>query len=183
MCMDNILIVFISMDNDREAKRVMGNVLWGYPDLIKKLFDEVGPALAKDRKKRRRDGEEAEQQDTATDHVDNVPEVVAKENTAPAPSQSSEPTSLDNVSGLPNVRLTHIQLNVQSHSDDHPSTSDEHSLLIATSVTSEALEPSSADPIQKRNAEEVAGTPNDIEEVLSTLDGSRIAQRNEESGE
>lgn len=127
MCMHSLLIL-IRMDNDRNVKRSLEKALWGYPDLVKKLFEVLGPALAEEREKRR-EKEEAVQQRTTMEHVDNVSEVVAEDNdnTTPVTSQASESTSLDNISERPDVRKTDSQGQL-----------DERPWLTATSASTEA---------------------------------------------
>lgn len=178
------------MDNESYVKERFRRHLWGYPDLFK-LFEGVGPALAEEREKRRGEREDAEQQRMTTEHVINIPKVLAEDNgnTAPDPSQSSKPTYIDGGSGLSDVRKIDSQLDAQSQSDDHlptSTTSDERPLRTATSATIEALESTSVVPILQPNLDEVAGTPNEIEEVPSTLEdkhgGSHNAHSREESG-
>lgn len=71
-------------------------------------------------------------------------------------------------------------------SSPHFPTSDEHPLRTASSVTTEVLEPTSVVPIPQPNLDKVAGTPNKIKEVPSTLEvndrGLRNAHIKEESG-
>lgn len=186
----NKLLNWISMDNESYVKERFRRHLWGYPDLFK-LFEGVGLALAEEREKRRREKEDTEQQRMTTENVINIPEVLAEDNgkTAPDPSQSSKPTYIDGGSRLSDVRKIDSQLDGRGQPDDHLPTSttcDERPLRAATSATIEVLESMSVIPIPQPNLDEVAGTPNELEEVPSTLEnkygGSRNAHRKEESG-
>lgn len=121
------------MDREEYAEQRVRKLLWGYPDLVVKFCEELRPALEEAREKIKKEREEAEQQKKTTEQVSNVPEVDAedKNDNAPVPSQSSENAPITGGSGL--------QLDSQVHPDDHPLTSYEHRLLIATSGTMEAL--------------------------------------------
>lgn len=76
--MNNILI-WISMNNDSQAKQRFRGLLWGYPDLVKELFEKLGPALVEARETRReRKGAKEEKNTTENVNNLNVPEVMAK---------------------------------------------------------------------------------------------------------
>lgn len=47
----SILLIYISLESTPFGRNLFGGILWGYPDLVKKLFDVVGPALVEERKK------------------------------------------------------------------------------------------------------------------------------------
>lgn len=147
--MHSLLILF-RMDNDRNVKRSLGKALWGYPDLVRKLFEVLGPALVEERE-RRREKEEAVQQRTTMEHVDNVSEVVAEDNddTTPVTPQANESPSLDNISECPDVKMTDSQGQL-----------DERSRLTATSASTKAPKPTSGDLILRPNIEEEVATPN-----------------------
>lgn len=172
------------MSNDPSGLQYLRARLWGYPDLVKKLFDVLVPALVEEHEKKRRVREEVEQQNLTMEHIDDGPEVVAedKEDTAPAPSQSNESAVVDHGTGLPDVRNPESQ----GQPEDHSPALDERPLPTAASATMEALEPTPGVSIPQTNMEEAAGTPKEIEEVPSTSDNnneeSRIAQNKEESG-
>lgn len=173
------------MTNDSTCLQYFRAMLWGYPDLVEELFETVGPALVAEREKKRREREEADQQNLTMEHADDGTEVVAedKNDSAPAPSQSSESAILDHGTGLPDVKKPESQ----GQPDDHSLAFDERPQPTATSATTEALDPTPGVSIPKTNMEEAAGTPKGIEEAPSTSDNnneeSRIAQSKEESGE
>lgn len=167
------------------AKRLFRGRLWGYPDLVKALFEIVGPALVEEHEKSRREREEAEKRRMITEHVNNVPDVVGEDmnDTDPDPSQSNEPTFLDDRSGVPDISQTVAQLDSQGLPDNHPPTTDEHPLQTAASAITEALEPRSGAVVLQSNIEEEDGTPSDIAGVPSPWETdserSRIVQDKE----
>lgn len=47
----SILLIWISLESTPFGRNLFGGILWGYPDLVNKLFVVVGPALVEERKK------------------------------------------------------------------------------------------------------------------------------------
>lgn len=144
-----------SIYNDSQAKRRFKVLLWGYPDLVKELFEVVGPALAKERDIRKTEGEEAEHQYTTTEHGGNdflVPEVTGPSQgmggtgTASISPRSSQSASLDDGS-KPSIEMHGDTQSDSQHKPVAPSrTSGEQALLTASGNTG-ALEPALENPV------------------------------------
>lgn len=105
-------LIRISMDNSLEVGRVFRGQLWGYRNLVKMLFEVVGPALVVDRERKIREREEAELQRTLSELKEKLPEVVAEDNGSIAPTryQSSEVLTLDKRSQVLEVRQSETLL-------------------------------------------------------------------------
>lgn len=139
-------------------------VLWGYPDLLEKLYGEVRSALTEEREKGV-EREKEKQQETTVDNLSNVPEV-REENenntaSAPHPDQFSLPVPLDDGS----VPLDVTQTDSRPRPFDHPPTLNRR-LSTAETAAREALEPTSGDPIPQPDTGEADTSPDEIEEVL-----------------
>lgn len=171
------------MDKNQATEQQFRRILWGYPDIVKKLFEVLGSALVEERRiieearDRRKERKAAEQQFTTNK--------AGNSNLAPG----NEGLLVDNnVTVPPQPVPLEIHAVAQDRPDDHPPTLDECPRLTASSASTEALEPTSGIPIPKSSAEEVeASTSNEIEEVLSTSgankEGLRIVYGKEGSGE
>lgn len=57
------------MDREELGYISTTQLLWGYPDLRRKLYDEVRPVLIDAGEKRKREKKEKQRQDTKTEHV------------------------------------------------------------------------------------------------------------------
>lgn len=182
------LLRCISVDNDPSfIEYFRAGFLWGYPDLLEKLYGEVRSALAEERNKGV-EGEKEEQQETTEEHLGNVPEVmeVNEDDTtsAPHPDQFSPPPPLDDGS----VPLDVTQTDSRPRPIDHPPTLNRH-LSTAETAAREALEPTSGDPILQPDTGEADTSPDEIEEVPGPSTPSNndeelhVAQSKEELGE
>lgn len=135
------------MDNNSNLKQRFRGLLWGYPDLVKNLFDVVGPALLEIREKREREKEEAEQQDMTIEQVGNhnlhlAPEVLGLDNHASVPPQLSLHAPPNERSGPLDMTQSGLQADSQGETVHYPPISDEeHRLPTATSASMKALEP------------------------------------------
>lgn len=111
------LLILISINNNPTSERFFRLWLWGYPDLVKKLFEVVGPNLVEERERGRREREEAEEQRRTMEHVNKASEVKAEYNDSatPSPSQSRRPTSVDNVTGIPDIGLRQTDVQPSQH--------------------------------------------------------------------
>lgn len=184
------ILKWVSVDNHPNVRPFFRAKLWGYPDLITKLFEEVQPALVEEREKGR--GNEVEAQPvTMVQHVDNVPEVTdeTEGEIASAPSKSFTPVSFDDGSGPVVMVQTTAQPDSRSRPIDHPPPSDEDHLSTVIIENTEIIEPTSGSPIPHPDiVEEAPASPNEVEEVPgpSTPDDNNkelgIAQNNEEPG-
>lgn len=169
------LLIQISMDNNPSAELVFSSgFLWGYPDLVKKLFEEVRPVMVGAREKRR-EREEAEQQEATADddslHL--VPKVVGqdedRDNTRSVPSRSSQPASPGDGIEYITTAQTDRHRDSQTQPDGHPLTG-ERPLLTASGST-EVMQPSSGDPNSQPDVPGVADKPDENDEVPSELLG------------
>lgn len=156
MCMNNLLIS-ISIDNNPKFRRLLRERLWGYPDLVKTLYEVVGPALAKEgHENRRREREEAEQQRTTTKYVSNVSDIAVEDKASPAhvPHQSAEPALFDNGPRRSYDEHTGMQLDGQGQPDGYAPITDEHLLWTTPLATTEVLGTTSGAPVPQPNTEE-----------------------------
>lgn len=92
------LLRCISVANNPSFIRYFrAGVLWGYPDLLEKLYGEVRSALTEERDKGV-EREKEKQQETTVDDLNNVPEVMEENEddttSAPHPDQFSPPVPL-----------------------------------------------------------------------------------------
>lgn len=92
------LLRCISVANNPSFKGYFrAGVLWGYPDLLEKLYGEVRSALTEERDKGV-EREKEKQQETTVDDLNNVPEVMEENEddttSAPHPDQFSPPVPL-----------------------------------------------------------------------------------------
>lgn len=89
------LLIWPSINDGPSAKRLFRRVLWGYPDLVKMLYDEVRPALVEAHDKGRRDVEEAERHGAKNEQAGNhdlrdVHEVTETTSGCPIPKSDTE---------------------------------------------------------------------------------------------
>lgn len=169
------LLNWISIgNNERYFKRQFRGFFWGYPDLFDKLCKDLRPALAKTREERYKKEKEAEGELVVSiGHADNGPiesEVTGqdKHDTTHVPPQSSQIVPLDNEPGSLDVTVD-ARPDCQGQPDGHPPTLDEHALCVGPGNT-EALERSSGDSIPQSETVARSTAPNEIEEVLSTME-------------
>lgn len=184
--MDEPVLKWIGLDSEEYAERGIRKLLWGYPALLNKFHNCLRPALIEAREKRQ-DGEreEAEVQETTTEHVDNEPEGVGENETDT--TSVPPPSPLDD--GYGTLVTTHAD--GQQGSEDQPDydhhTPDERLPLTATPVTTEALEPTSTDSALQPAVGRMAASPNETEEAAPTSkdnnEGPRIPQRKEDRRE
>lgn len=163
------LLIRISVDNDPRAKLAFSRgILWGYPDLVEKLFEEVRPVMVEAREKRR-EREEAEQQETTADSgsLRPVPEAVGQaiDDTASVPPQSSQPVSLGDGVDYVSTTQTGIHPDSLTQADEHPHTHER--ALLTESGSAEAMQPTSADPNSQPLVPGVADRPDEIDEIPS----------------
>lgn len=161
-------------------------VLWGYPDLLEKLYGEVRSALAEEHDKGVK-GEKEEQQETTEGHLSNVPEVmeVNEDDTASAPPQFDPPVPFYDGSVPFFMTQTDSQPDNETRPFYHPPALT-GSLSVAITATTEALESTSGCRIPQPNTELADTSPDEIEEVPGpSIPGDkdeelRVAQSKEE---
>lgn len=140
-------------------------VLWGYPDLLEKLYGEVRSALTEERDKGV-EREKEKQQETTVDDLNNVPEVMEEneDDTGSAPPQFGPPVPLDDGSGPLALTQTDVQPDSGTRPIDYLPTSIGRLSTPAT-ATMEALESTSGCPFPQPDTGEVDTSPDEIEEV------------------
>lgn len=165
------ILRWISVDNHLGVEQTFRvGLLWGYPDLLEKLYGEVRSALAEECDKGV-EGEKEEQQETTEEYLNNVREVmeVNEDDTASAPPQFDPPVPLDEGPEPLALTQTDSQPDRETKPIDHPPTSNGR-LSTAATATTEALDPTSGCHIPQADIGEAASSPDEIEEVprLST---------------
>lgn len=161
------LLKLTGIDSEEGFNRRISKRLWGYPDLVEKFHD----VLIESYEQGRREKEETKQQDTMTEHVDNVPEIMnqGKDDTASNLPQFIPPTHLDDESGHLDMTETGIRSDGHRQTYDPSPTVDVRTLL-TTSKYTDALETASQDPIPQPELGEEIVSPNGIEEIPSTTE-------------
>lgn len=155
---------WISMDNDPRANALYKSLLWGYPDLITKLFEVVRPALIEEREKRR-ELEEEWQRGRTVEHVKRNHEIMEeiKDSTTSTPQQCLSVPS-DDGSGPLDLTQTVACPDSQAQPIKHPTTSNGYLSTVSTS-TMETLKPFPGIQTPQSDTGEAANLPNVIEEV------------------
>lgn len=162
------LLRCISIDNHPlHIVYFRAGVLWGYPDLLEKLYGEVRSAVTEERNKGVK-REKEKQQETTADDFNNVLDVMEENEddtaSAPHPDQFSPPVPLDDGSVPLDVTQTDVQPDSGTRPIDYLPTSNVRLSTPATATT-EALEPTSGCPFPQPDTGEADTSPDEIEEV------------------
>lgn len=147
------------MDNHPVIKQAFRiGMLWGYPDLLERLYGEVRSALIEEREKRR----QSEKEEQRMEHGSNVPEVVNEDedNTVSAPPQFTPPIPFDDGSGPAGM----VQADSEVLPINIPPTSNGHLSTTATATT-EVHEPTSGIQNPQSAIGEADSSPDEIEEI------------------
>lgn len=184
------LLRLVSVDNHATFKRNCRVAwLWGYPDLIEKLYGEVRPALVEEREKRRESKKE-EERGTIVEHLNDVSEVMDenKDDTASAITQFRVNPTVPFVDGSRPLFMAQIDSQPDSETlpIDHPPAPDERHLSTVIIEDTEVLGPTSGSQIPQPSIGEAATLPNKTENVpgISTFDANDVCvvQSKDESG-
>lgn len=141
------ILKWVSVDNHPIIRLFFKKLLWGYPDFITKVIEEVRPALVEEHEKRK-ESEKEEQPKTMVGLVDNVQQVQedTEDNSVSAPPQFSPPVPFDNGSRPVVMIQTNAQPDNRTQPIDHPPASDERHLSTVIIESTEVLEPTSGSP-------------------------------------
>lgn len=158
------------MENDATTKEELSRgVLWGYPDLVKKVFGVVGPALVEEREKRRTEREEAGQNDMTKEDFDIVLEVLpeVEDKTASVPPQLRP---LEDESGP--LITTHAVSEPEFPGQPEYNLPSLAECVLLTASDAEAQKPPSENVILQSAIGEGAIPTYEIEEVPSTAESN-----------